>query len=104
MEISGIPDGVPRARIVELVEELGIDVKDLISLRIEHEAIYAEVYARSGGRHYWDGSWDKNIAAHVIAIPIQDAPSSAEVGRDVVDAIKEYESRRQDDDPDPQPA
>ncbi|MGP4092950.1 hypothetical protein [Nonomuraea sp. KM90] len=142
--IPGVPKTVPRARIAELIEALGLDVQHLRGLRIEPHAVYAEVYALKDGGRFWDGAWqpDSQPARHRFAIPIVDSvPEQApevcaqfapgglisdtcrsgveeppkfgvtvdpgadpgDVGRKVVDAIREYD-RRRGDGPEPQPA
>jgi hypothetical protein len=95
MEIPGIPENIQRARVVELINALGIDVKQLRALRIEPRAVHAEVYALKDGNRFWDGAWqpDSRVATHHITIPIADQPDAAEIGRSVVDAIKAYENR-----------
>lgn len=70
VEIPGIPESIPRARVAGLLEALGIDPKQMLSLRIEPFAIHVEVYALKDGNRYWDSGADKKGAAHMIAIPI----------------------------------
>lgn len=107
MDIPGIPESIPRARVVELVEALGLDPKQLRGLRLEPHALYVEVYARKDGNRFWDGAWrpDSQVATHRIAIPIADQLDTAEAGRSVVETIKAYETRGKGDEsgPEPQP-
>jgi hypothetical protein len=72
--IPGVPKSVPRARVLELIEALGLDIHKLRGLRIEPNAIYAEVYAFKDGARFWDGAWrpDAQVATHRIAIAITD--------------------------------
>lgn len=72
--IPGVPKSVARSRILELIDALGLDTKQLRGLRIEANAIYAEVYALKDGHRFWDGSWrpDAQSATHCIVIPFVD--------------------------------
>lgn len=97
MEIPGIPDSIPRARAIELIESLGLDAMSMLSLRFEPHAIHVEVYALKDSMRYWDGGADTRAATHMIAIPIVDEPSTHDIGQAVADAIKEYEDRRKSD-------
>jgi hypothetical protein len=77
--LPGVPASIPRPKVVELIEALGLSVSDLASLEFEVNGIYAEVYAHhpdherwpNGGahRHTVDG---ENVATHRICIPITD--------------------------------
>lgn len=102
--IPGAPKSIPRARVLELIESLGIDPKETRSLRFEPEAVHVEVYALRDGSRYWGGSSDKLAARHWIVIPIADQLDTAEVGRSVVEAVKAYENRGDGTSPSPQPA
>ncbi|HEY9375021.1 hypothetical protein [Streptomyces sp.] len=75
MDIAGIPESIPRARILELIKSLGIDPKETLSLRFEPHAIHAEVRALKDGNRYWDGGPEERLATHCIAIPIADDPA-----------------------------
>lgn len=100
MEIPGIPESIPRARIVELVEALGLDIRDLRSFSVTVHGVEAEVFARDEhGRHILA----ETIVTHRIAVPIKDGPDLAEVGRSVVETVRKYEGR-DDNPPEPQPA
>lgn len=71
MDIAGVPDTIPRKRFIELVETLGLDVKDLIRLNFKWDGITAEVYAlnENGKRFCVDG---ENIAKRRVYIPVTD--------------------------------
>lgn len=80
--LPGVPATVPRCQVVELVEALGFDVRDLAGLEFKAKAIFAEVYATRKPQHpdYLFGmrgdhrfSPDGETAAtHRICIPITD--------------------------------
>lgn len=72
MDIPGVPESIPRTQMLEMLASLGLDPKDLISFRVEWNAITAEVFAlnEKGSRYVADGS--DSIATHSIAIPITD--------------------------------
>ncbi len=72
MVIPGVPDSISRARIAELVQSLGLDVRELVSFELKVHAIHAVVYAlnEDGHRYFVD---DDNVAKHHITIPITDA-------------------------------
>lgn len=97
--IPGVPKTVRRALVVELIKALGIDPKQLYSLSLEPNAVYAEVYALKDGGRYWDGGPEQKAATHSIAIPIEDqAPAS---DRSETDATQ---VGCDDTPPEPQPA
>ncbi|MDX3110159.1 hypothetical protein [Nonomuraea angiospora] len=77
MDLPGIPESIPRARVVELVEAFGLDLRDLLSVSVQRHAIAAEVFARNeqGQRFTNDG---ENLATHSILIPIVEEPSPAD--------------------------
>ncbi|HEX4818500.1 MAG TPA: hypothetical protein VFV66_37660 [Nonomuraea sp.] len=87
--IPGVPKSVSRARMIQLIESLGIDPRRTRSLRFQREAIYVEVYALKDGNPYWDGGPTEEAATHRIAIAIEDR-------------VVEHEDRG--DNPEPQPA
>lgn len=89
MEIPGIPESIPRARVTQAVRELGIDPTSIGKLELSGPVLYATVYAEKNGHRYFGSNTEP--ARHVIAIPIMDETSSADVGRSVVEAIKAYE-------------
>lgn len=100
MEIPGIPASIPRSRVVELVEALGFDIRDLRSISVTVHGVEAEVFARDEhGRHILA----ETIVTHRIAIPIKDWPGHADIGRSFVDAVQKYEGR-DGNPPEPQPA
>jgi len=74
--IPGVPASVPRARVLDLIESLGFDPRELVSLRFEPGGIYAEVFAdqrpgRTGFTERWRFTTDGQAAAtHRICIPI----------------------------------
>lgn len=72
MDIEGIPNSIPRARVIELIEALGLNPREMQSLRMERDAVYVELYALQDGNRFWDGGPDKRAAAHRIVIPIAD--------------------------------
>lgn len=89
MEIPGIPDSIPRARIVELVEALGLDIRDLRSFSVTVHAIEAEMFARNEqGHRCLDG---EDIAIHRIVIPIRDEPDPTVVGWELVERVRGYD-------------
>lgn len=80
--LPGVPLTVPRGRVIELIEALGFDVRDLVGLEFKAKAIFAEVYADQRPEHpdYLMGmrgchrfSPDGETAAtHRLCIPIVD--------------------------------
>lgn len=72
MDIPGVPESIPRSRVVELVKSLGIDPAELVDFDLKPEALYVQVYAQRDGNRYWDGGADHVAATHRIAIPITD--------------------------------
>jgi hypothetical protein len=82
--LPGVPAAVPRGKVVAMIESLGLDVNDLVSLEFEPEGIYAEVYAHHPGherkpygaayRHTVDGG--QSVATHRICIRITDDPEA----------------------------
>lgn len=72
MDIPGIPDSIPRTAVIELVQSLGIDPVNAISVKLNLRSIDAEIYAvdERGHRYAVD---DDTIATHTISIPIVDA-------------------------------
>jgi hypothetical protein len=70
VEVAGIPASVDRARVCELVEGLGIDPAQLITLTVHLRSIEATVYAvnERGSRYAADGSPEP--ATHTLSIEI----------------------------------
>jgi hypothetical protein len=89
VEIPGIPDSIPRSRVVELVEALGLDIRDLRSFSVNRHAVQAEVFARNEQGHpYMDG---EDIAIHRITIPIRDEADPTVVGWEFVERVRGYD-------------
>lgn len=104
VDIPGIPDSIPRARVLAFIESLGIDPKEARNLRFQPDAVHVEMYALRDGCRYWDGDSKEKAVTHHIAIPIADQLDTAEVGRSVVEAVKAYENRGDGTSPEAQPA
>lgn len=69
MVIAGIPEKIARADYVRLVESVGLDVADLVSLTFGHASIVAEVMARNDeGKRYLERD---EPAVHRISIPVE---------------------------------
>lgn len=83
MNIEGIPETITRKAMVELVESLGMSVRDLISLNFRFGAIEATMYATDseGNRYFAGGPVPKGveryympeIAVHHVSIQVVDA-------------------------------
>jgi hypothetical protein len=41
-----VPESIPRKVVTTILNELGIDPASCLSLRLAHEGLYAEVFAR----------------------------------------------------------
>ncbi len=73
MDIPGVPDTIPRARVVELVQSLGLDPRELVSCEFKGRSIDAVVFALDEqGHRYFDDSTSGAPATHRISIPITD--------------------------------
>jgi hypothetical protein len=121
VDIPGVPDTIPMWKLAQISRDLGIDPRECCGLEWEPGAnvLYVTVYGsqvpdKPPGKfaRYFTGGREGQAAKHRIAIPVTDGPDPREVGRDVVDAIKDYEGRNRGwsspepppDDPEPQPA
>ncbi|WP_405149459.1 hypothetical protein OG589_14600 [Sphaerisporangium sp. NBC_01403] len=80
VDIPGVPDSIPRGRVIELVQSLGLDPRELVSFEIKGRSIEAVVYAlnEQGGRYFEGDGPRAEIAKHRISIPITDASPSEE--------------------------
>jgi hypothetical protein len=70
MQINGIPDSITRTKYVALIEELGIDSRQLVSLKFGRDVIQAEVIATdANGNHMLDINGD-SMGTHAIVIQV----------------------------------
>jgi hypothetical protein len=77
MEIPGVPEAIPRAQVLALVESLGLDWKELRKLEFGTSCITAEVYALdANGHRYVDQRPDRepHVAMHRLTIKIVEEP------------------------------
>jgi hypothetical protein len=75
MMIEGVPETIPRSKILELIEAVGLPLKNLLEFRIEYGAVVAKVRALDErGRPYFAKPGDRNAkpATHDISIRIVD--------------------------------
>ena len=73
--VEGVPESIPRARVLALVEALGIDWHQLLHLEFGVTSINAEVYALTpDGRRYVDDrpGRESRPATHCLSIRIVD--------------------------------
>lgn len=47
MVIDTIPQSIPRAKVLEVLEQIGIDPKWCVSLELGQKGIYAEMFVKS---------------------------------------------------------
>ncbi|WP_433225611.1 hypothetical protein [Actinomadura formosensis] len=86
--LPGIPASVPRAKVAELAQSLGFQVRDLVSLEFHPEAIYAEVFAHHPGKERgadgraWRYAVGDEAATHRVCIRIADEPENEPEGGD----------------------
>lgn len=67
MILPQVPDSIPRGAVLAVLRELGIDPKSCISLRMDRQGIYAEVFALDDeGKKYFSGN--DEIATHNVFI------------------------------------
>lgn len=80
VDIPGVPDSIPRARVIELVRSLGLDPRELASLELKGRCIEAVIYALDDeGHRYFVDTPTGPVATHHISIPItDDAPQRKE--------------------------
>lgn len=71
VNITGVPEKIARADYNRLIESVGFELDDLISLTFGFKSIEATVIARNAeGRAYAEG--DGDMAVHHIRIPVED--------------------------------
>lgn len=75
--IEGVPASVPREQVEALIRELGFDPSELLSLSLQPNGIFAEVFAdgrpHGGLGEKWRFTADgKDVATHLLCIPIID--------------------------------
>lgn len=80
--LPGVPESVGRKQVIALVETLGLDVRDLLSLEFRVHAIFAEVYAHdptrdrtAGGSHRFTADGE-TPATHRLCIRITEEDAS----------------------------
>ena len=68
MILPDIPESIPRGAAMAVLRELGLDPKNLISLELRHDGIYAERFALTeDGRKMLDPQQD-NVITHKVFI------------------------------------
>jgi hypothetical protein len=89
VNIDGVPETISRRAACALIESLGLDVLDLISLQFHGQGIEIEMYAclekqpGKPGTRYFNG---EDIAKHKISIPIVTEDGKCEqCGRGILD-------------------
>jgi hypothetical protein len=70
MNITGVPDTIPRKRYDELLQALGLDIDDLIGLHCDFETVHAKVYALNGDGDRYLTESRTEAATHDICIKI----------------------------------
>lgn len=73
LTVTGVPESIPRSRLIALLAELGIDAREVTragGIRIDWQGITCEVFARDEhGNRY---AVDDRAATHRITIRIED--------------------------------
>lgn len=71
MDIPGIPESITRKAYMEMVESWGFKLEDLKALRLAHDGVYAEVFARDpdGKRRIVER---EEYAMHDVFVPVVD--------------------------------
>ena len=71
--ITGIPERIARADYQRLIESVGFELDDLISLTFHANSIEATIAARDAEGHiYAEGGASNELAVHNISIPVED--------------------------------
>lgn len=72
-QIQGVPESITRQRYIDLIASIGLDARELYSLRFESDHIFAVVKARNAnGQQYFDDGAANEVAKHHISIPVVD--------------------------------
>lgn len=73
--IHGVPESVPRERLLSLLRELGFEPNEVATLEFHHDGVYAEVYAHDPTREKgWRYAVGDEAATHRVCIRITDEP------------------------------
>lgn len=74
MQITGIPEDISRKAYLQLVESLGLDYDQLISLEFGRDSIKAEMFALNpdGERFAHQTADGLRAATHTISIPVRE--------------------------------
>lgn len=67
MILPQVPDSIPRGAVLAVLRELGIDPGNCISLRMDRNGIFAEVFARDESGKKFVTTNDE-IATHSVFI------------------------------------
>lgn len=71
-QLARIPESISRVDYLRLIESVGFDVHDLVSLEFHRDVITAVVAARDEqGYHYASGATGDEFAVHRVSIPVR---------------------------------
>jgi hypothetical protein len=74
MVISGVPDQIQRAKVLEFLTSIGVKYEDLIGFSLYHHAFVIEMFALdTEGKRYviQDPKDGDHMAVHKISVPIR---------------------------------
>lgn len=68
MVIDTIPESIPRAKVLEVLEQIGIDPKWCVSLELRQKGIYAEMFVKGEGNRKIIDEAQGEVVTHKVFI------------------------------------
>lgn len=84
--IHGVPESVPRERLLALLRELGFEPNEMAGMQLHTDGVTVEVFAdhqperraANGARAYRYTMDRETVAVHQICVPFRDDPAPDE--------------------------
>lgn len=69
MTLLGVPDNLPREKVLDFFKSVGLEAKNCMSVELRADGIYAELIARSPEGHRIVDNQRGELVIHKVYIP-----------------------------------